>query len=340
MEALPSKKKAIMASRKKSEKAPEPQASVAESGTKPQSHASDSASEEKERDTARQGKAFSGLPVVGMVASAGGLDAFKKFFSAMPPDSGVAFVLIPHLDPTHESLMAELLARQTSMTVVEAEEGMRVEANHVYIIPPNKYMTMSGGALRLTGPVERRGVQSPIDLFLRSMADDQQELAICIILSGTGGHGALGLKAVKAAGGMSMVQDPKSAEYDHMPSSAVATGLADFVLPPEFIARELKRIASHVHVFAAEDMKVFWASLNELPGLNRQAFIMGRIDDLSTPEIAKRLNRSERMIRRYIVHALIYCRHRIEGMTPEQAKERTRRDHPASQQATERANSE
>ena len=153
------------------------------------------------------------FPVAGMVASAGGLDAFKKFFAAMPADSGIAFVLIPHLDPQHESLMVELLSRHTSMPVVEAAEGMAVEANRVYIIPPNKNMTIAGGVLRLTGPVERGGWQTSIDLFLRSLADDQLEKAICIILSGTGSHGTLGLKAVKAAGGMAMVQDPKTADF-------------------------------------------------------------------------------------------------------------------------------
>src|SRR6266536_4007611 len=167
-----------------------------------------------------------GPPVAGIGASAGGLDAFKKLFAAMPADSGVAFVLIPHLDPRHESLMVELLARCTKMPVVEATEGMAVEANRVYIIPPNKYMTISGGVLRLTGPVERRGLQTSFDLFLRSLAEDQQEKAICIILSGTGSHGSLGLKAIKAADGMAMVQDPNTAEYLRMPQSAIATGLA------------------------------------------------------------------------------------------------------------------
>ena len=106
-------------------------------------------------------------PVVGIGASAGGLDAFKRFLTAVPPDSDIAFVLIPHLDPTHESLMVELLSRHTAMPILEAAEGMLVEANRCYIIPPNKYMTISGRRLRLTGPVERRGMQTSIDLFLR-----------------------------------------------------------------------------------------------------------------------------------------------------------------------------
>ncbi|HTU23562.1 MAG TPA: PAS domain S-box protein [Gemmataceae bacterium] len=184
-------------------------------------------------------------PVAGIGASAGGLDAFKKFFTAMPPDSGIAFVLVPHLDPAHESLMVELMSRHTAMPVVEAENDMPVEANHVYIIPPNKYMTIRGGTLRLTGPVERHASQTSIDLFLRSLADDRQERSICIILSGTGSHGTLGLKAVKAAGGMAMVQDPATAEYPRMPQSAIATGLTDYVLPVERMPDALLKYVQH-----------------------------------------------------------------------------------------------
>jgi two-component system CheB/CheR fusion protein len=186
--------------------------------------------------------------VAGIGASAGGLDAFKKFFAALPPDSGIAFVLVPHLDSAHKSLMVELLARHTTMPGVEAENNMPALANHVYIIPPNKYMTIQGGVLRLTGPVERRSQETSIDLFLRSLADDQQDRSICIILSGTGSHGTLGLKAVKAAGGMAMVQDPATAEYERMPESAVATGLADYVLPVEQMPETLIKYVQHVYV--------------------------------------------------------------------------------------------
>lgn len=186
-----------------------------------------------------------GPPVVGIGASAGGLDAFKGFFAAMPADSGLAFVLIPHLDPKHESLMVELLTRCTTMQVVEAADGMAVEANHVYVIPPNKYLTMSDGTLRLTGPVERGGPQTSIDLFFRSLANDKQEKAVCIILSGTGSHGSLGLKAVKAAGGMAMVQDPKTAESRGMPESAIATGQVDYVLPVGKMPEALLQYIQH-----------------------------------------------------------------------------------------------
>jgi len=196
--------------------------------------------------------AQTGPPVAGIGASAGGLDAFKKFFAAAPADSGVAFVLIPHLDPKHESLMVELLARYTKMPVVEATEGMAALANRVHIIPPNKYMTISDGTLRLTGPVERGGLQTSIDLFLRSLANDKQEKAICIILSGTGSHGTLGLKAVKASGGMTMVQDPNTAEYSRMPQSAVASGLADYVLPVERMPEAIVKYIEHYDIDGAK----------------------------------------------------------------------------------------
>lgn len=192
------------------------------------------------------------LPVAGIGASAGGLDAFKNLFAAMPVDSGIAFVLVLHLDPKHESLMVELIGRRTDMPVAEATDGAVVEANKVYIIPPNKYMTISGGVLRLTGPINRGGPQTSIDLFLRSLADDKQEQAICIILSGTGTHGAMGLKAVKAAGGMAMVQDPETASYPAMPQSAIATELADYVLPPEKMPEALIK---YVRDYCASGLK-------------------------------------------------------------------------------------
>ena len=173
------------------------------------------------------------FPVVGIGASAGGLEAFKRFFCAMPPDSGMAFVLIPHLDPTHRSLMVELLSRQTAMKVSEVEEGTLVQPNCVYIIPPNRDLLITGGRLHLTEPTRHRGLQTAIDPFFRSLAEDQQEKSIGIILSGTGSHGARGLKEVKLAGGMTMAQDPKTAEHDQMPRSAINAGIIDFVLPPE-----------------------------------------------------------------------------------------------------------
>ena len=185
------------------------------------------------------------FPVVGIGASAGGLDAFKRFLIAMPADSGMAFVLIPHLAPTHESLMVELLSKHTHMPVCEAAEGMGIDPNRVYIIPPNKYLAVRNGALHLSKPIEPRGLQTAIDFSLRSLADDRRHMAIGIVLSGTGSHGALGLQAVKAAGGIAMVQTPETAEYDRMPLSAIATGVIDYVLPVEKMPAALLRYVHH-----------------------------------------------------------------------------------------------
>lgn len=173
------------------------------------------------------------FPIVAIGASAGGLEAFEQFFRNMPEDSGMAFVLIPHLSPDHKSIMPELLSRHTVMSIVQAENGVKVTPNCVYIIPPDKDMSILHGALQILDPVERRGIRHPIDFFFRALAQDQGEKAVCIVLSGTGSEGTLGLKAVKGEGGLVLVQDPKTAKYDGMPGSAVATGLADYVLPPD-----------------------------------------------------------------------------------------------------------
>jgi two-component system CheB/CheR fusion protein len=179
------------------------------------------------------------FPIVGIGASAGGLAAFKQFFAAMPAGSGIGFVLIPHLDPTHESLMAELLGKATSMSVTEAKDGAAVEPNCVYIIPPNRYLAISRGVLQLSKPPEPRGLQTAIDFFLRSLAADQKERAIGVVLSGTGSHGTLGAREIKLAGGMVMAQQPDTAEYDQMPRSAIGTGLVDYVLPPKAMPKAL-----------------------------------------------------------------------------------------------------
>jgi two-component system CheB/CheR fusion protein len=160
----------------------------------------------------------------------------------------MAFVLIQHLDPMHASHTAELLASHTNLPVVEASDGMAVEPNHVYVIPPGAYLSMSGNVLRLSEPAERRGVRVPIDFFFRSLAEDQQERAICVILSGTGSDGTLGLREVKAAGGIVLAQDPSTSPFDGMPRSAVSTGLVDYVLPPEQMSGVLTRYIRHWYV--------------------------------------------------------------------------------------------
>jgi len=188
---------------------------------------------------------MSHFPVVGIGASAGGLDALKKFFSTIPKDSGMAFVLILHLDPNHESLMADLLARYTVLKVLQAEDKMPLECNFVYVIPPNKYLTIQKGVLHLSEPC---GLRMPIDYFFRSLAEEQQEKAICIILSGTGTDGTLGLKSVKAQGGMAMVQFPETAQYDGMPCSAIATGMVDYNLPIEQMGETLLKYTRHPYI--------------------------------------------------------------------------------------------
>ncbi len=185
--------------------------------------------------------------VVGIVASAGGLSAFKAFVQSVPPDSGMAFVLIPHLDPHHESLMAFLLGKHASIPVGEAQDGQRLLADHAYVIPPNQYLSLQEGAIRLSDPPPRAVGETAIDPFLRSLAADQQERAICVILSGTGTHGSLGLRSIKDAGGMVMVQDPATAEYDRMPLSAIETGLADYVLPPASMPGALVKYVQHFY---------------------------------------------------------------------------------------------
>src|SRR5689334_19343002 len=169
--------------------------------------------------------------VVGLGASAGGLDAFRRLLAALPQSTGMAFILIQHLDPTHASMMVDLLAGHTSMTVQQAADGMPLEREHVYLIPPGSYLSIRDGALRLSEPLERHGARVPYDFFLRSLAEELGERAICVILSGTGGDGSLGLKAVKEKGGLVIVQDPDDAEYDGMPRSAIMTGAVDLVLP-------------------------------------------------------------------------------------------------------------
>lgn len=169
-------------------------------------------------------------PVIGLGASAGGLEAFQTFLMNVPDDSGYAYVLIQHLDPNHESMLADLLSRRTSMPVRQIADGMLIEPNCVYLIPPNHSLTIEKARLRLNDFSEPRGFRRPIDVFFRSLAVDQGPNAACIVLSGTGGDGAEGLRTVKEAGGLALVQEPETAKYDGMPKTAVATGLVDKIL--------------------------------------------------------------------------------------------------------------
>jgi len=182
-----------------------------------------------------------GFPIVGIGASAGGLVAFEAFFSGMAAevDPGMAFVLVQHLAPNHKSILTDLIRRFTRMQVFEVEDGMVVKPNCAYIIPPGREMALLNGALHLFKLVEPRSIRLPIDFFFRSLAQDKRERAIGIILSGTGGDGTLGVRAIKGEGGMVMVQKPESGEFDGMPRSALATGLVDYELQPQEMADKL-----------------------------------------------------------------------------------------------------
>ena len=187
-------------------------------------------------------------PIVGVGASAGGFEAFRELLKALPSDTGLALVLVQHLDPGHESLLAKLLSNATAMPVREVEEGMAVEPNHVYVIPPNKTMGIRNGTLHLIARGEPAAKHLPVDYFLTSLAEDRGNRAVGVILSGTASDGTLGLKAIKAEGGITFAQDSKSAKYDGMPRSAIAAGCVDLVLPPEAIALELSRIGRHPYL--------------------------------------------------------------------------------------------
>ena len=187
------------------------------------------------------------FPIVGIGASAGGLAAFEAFFSGMPAgtDPGMAFVLVQHLAPDHKSILTDLVRRYTRMQVFEVEDGMAVKPNCTYIIPPNRDMAFLNGSLQLLEPTAPRGQRLPIDFFFRSLAQDQHERAICIVLSGTGSDGTSGVRAIKGEGGMVMVQTPQSTEYDSMPRSAIATGMVDYELPPAEMPSQLIAYAAH-----------------------------------------------------------------------------------------------
>ncbi len=193
---------------------------------------------------ARSGK----IPIVCVGASAGGLEAFVQLLENLPSDLGMAYIFVQHLDPRHESMLTGIISRATPMPVVEVKDGMRVKPDQIHVIPPNVDMAILHGSLSLMPRAEKRGPHLSIDYFLRSLARDQKDLAIAVILSGTASDGAQGIKEIKGESGITFAQDQKSAKYPGMPLSAVATGCVDFVLPPREIARELGRIGRHPYL--------------------------------------------------------------------------------------------
>ena len=179
------------------------------------------------------------FPIVGIGASAGGLEALGLFLESVPENCGMAFAVVQHLDPTQKGMLTELLQRTTTMKVVQVKDRIKVRPNCVYVIPPNKDMSLLHGKLHLLPPSAPRGLRLPIDFFFRSLAEDQHERSVGIILSGMGSDGTLGLRAIKEKSGVTLVQDPGTAKYDSMPRSAVAAGLADFVAPVEELPGKL-----------------------------------------------------------------------------------------------------
>jgi two-component system, chemotaxis family, CheB/CheR fusion protein len=191
------------------------------------------------KDTAIANKAASDFRIVGIGASAGGLEALEQFFGNMPIDNGMAFVVIQHLDPKHKGIMPELLQRITSMKVIQATDRVKIVPNCVYVIPPNKSMSILNGALHLFDIVENQGIRLPIDIFFRSLAEDTKEKSIGIILSGMGSDGSLGLKAIKENNGIVLVQDPDSAKFNGMPQSAIESVIVDIIASADELPSKL-----------------------------------------------------------------------------------------------------
>ena len=188
------------------------------------------------------------FPVIGVGASAGGMEAFQVLLQHLPPHPGLALVLVQHLDPRHDSLLTDILARTSPLPVLEATHGLRVEPDHVYVIPPNTYLSIASGILFLQPREEQPGPNMPIDHFFRSLADDLASRAAGVVLSGRGSDGTLGLEAIKAAGGITFAQEEQTARQSSMPRSAIASGCIDVVLPVEGIALELARLGSHPYL--------------------------------------------------------------------------------------------
>ncbi len=238
-------------------------------------------------------------PMVGIGASAGGLDAFVRLLEHIPSDTGLSYLFVQHLDPVHESALPEILGRATAIPVIQTQDGMRVEANHAYVIPPNTTMTLTDGHLRLTARKKGGGLHLPIDAFLCSLADVNGNGAIGIILSGTGSDGAQGIQAIKEAGGITIAQESASARYAEMPNSAIATGCVDFILTPEEIAEQLtllgKQIALQGWNAAAdppvgeeEELRKLFVLLKNRTGVDFQHYRRGTIH--------------RRILRRMLVH--------------------------------------
>jgi len=242
------------------------------------------------------------FPIIGIGASAGGLESFEVFLRHSPARPGAAYVLVQHLDPTHKGMLAELLQRTTSMPVVEATDGVVVERDHVYVIPPNKDMSLLHGTLHLLPlpQATQRGRVLPVDFFFRSLAEDQQERSIGVILSGMGTDGTLGLRAIKEKAGAAFVQAPTSAKFDGMPRSAIEAGLADVVAPVEELPERIQAYRDHASFLVRPEGRIE----EEPPGGLEKIFVLLRSKTGNDFSLYKRSTIYRRIERRMGLHQI------------------------------------
>ncbi|MDK2979125.1 MAG: two-component system, chemotaxis family, CheB/CheR fusion protein, partial [Bacteroidales bacterium] len=211
----------------------------------------------KSKETPKENKpgtVTSHFPIVCIGASAGGLEALEQYLVNVPANSGMAYIVIQHLDPTHKGMLPELLQRITKMKVMQVKDRMPVKQNIVYVIPPNKTMSILKGVLYLFDPIEVRGLRLPIDYFLQSLADDQHERGVAVILSGMGSDGSIGIRNIKEQNGVVMVQEPSSAKFDSMPRSAIESVIVDIVAPAKELPLMLHDFFKRVPVLKSDQI--------------------------------------------------------------------------------------
>ena len=233
------------------------------------------------------------FPIVGIGASAGGLEAATLLLKELSPDLGAAYVLVLHLDPARESAVTEILNRATRVPVVQVTDGMRVQPDHIYVIPPNHDMTIADRVLHLRDREERRSTNTTIDTFLRSLAATHGSDAMGVILSGTASDGTLGLAAIKGEAGITFAQEPSSAKYDGMPASAIDSGCVDFVMTPVAIAREIARIRNHPYIAGGNKPEAVLIDESDIDHIFRLLRRVTRVDfsGYKSPTVARRIQR-------------------------------------------------
>ncbi len=260
---------------------------------------------------------YEDIPVVGIAASAGGLKAFKELLGQLPARTGMGFVLIQHLDPSHKSILTELLSRECQLPVTEITDGMSIEPDHVYVIPPDEQLTLLHNSLNFLPRVDSKKRYNPADVFFQSLAADRCSNAIGVVLSGTASDGTLGCRAIKEAGGITFAQDSDSAEFDGMPANAVAAGCIDFVLPPNEIARELLRIANHSYIRPKQTIAKPDEILTASPEQLNKIFILLRSRTGNDFSYYKATTLKRRIHRRMLLHRIDRVSHYISLLQKE-----------------------